>query len=402
MNIGVISNFYPPQERGGAELVASRVADELTSRGHKLFVLTTMPFAGLDSLRPRVTESHLQKIYRFYPLNLYHVSHASAQPFPLKLLWHLIDLHGPFPHRAVAKVFHQERPDVILTHNLKGLGVSVARQIQKAGIHHIHTIHDVQLSVPSGVLLSGDENHWMNTGRVRQQYESQAKYAIGIPDVVISPSQYLADFYRARGFFKQSEIHILPNPAPKEREPLVRATHSPSGPLRFFFVGQLETHKGIRLLLDAVSKLDCPYELHIAGEGACAQEIIARANSDKRIHMHGFISLDHIRQLMCACDAVVLPSLCYENSPTVLYESFQIGTPVIASRIGGITERIVEGENGMLVEPNNVEALAHALKTFAHDRESFWSHSTAIKKNASAFAIEKYVDQLERLLRACS
>ncbi len=398
MKIGVFTNFYPPTERGGAELVAQRIADELSVRGHKVSVLTTQPFIGPRSLRPHLVEDHLERIFRFFPFNLYHVSNAHQYPFFLRIVWHWVDLFGPFPKSLIERFLNQEEFDVVLTHNLKGLGVSAARTIQRAGIRHIHTVHDVQLSVPSGILLSGKEQGMLNSGWIRNLYEKGMRRAIGSPNIIISPSRFLADFYRARGFFSNTDVRIMPNPAPKSTDRILRSAQALSGPLRFLFVGQLESHKGIHVLLQAAAAMTVPIQLHFVGEGTHTQEIIARSKEDPQIFSHGFLPLEHIRRLMSQCDAVILPSLCYENSPTVLYESFQVGTPVIASRIGGIPELVRHEENGLLVEPGNVDALVSAMNEFVNRREEFWQKAPLIRKAAEVFSLKRYVDELEGLL----
>lgn len=397
MKIGVFSNFYPPMERGGAELIAQRVADELSRRGHEVFVLSTMPFSGVSSLRIRETEHHVARIYRFFPFNLYHLSHASSYPFPARLLWHALDTVGPFPHARIDRLLEKEEPDVVLTHNLKGLGVRAARCVQDAGIRHIHTLHDVQLSVPSGLMIYGKEGGFLNQGWPRRLYERATIRALGSPDVVISPSKFLSDFYAKRGFFSKTTMRILPNPAPKSLSVIAPSSQFPSGPTRFLFVGQLEVHKGIRLLLEAMAKLDRPYELHVIGDGSLAREIAKQATIDSRLFFHGFISLEHIKKLMTKSDAVIVPSLCYENSPTVIYESFQMGLPVIASRIGGISELVTDGKNGLLVEPGSLEALRLTLERFILERELFWSRREEIKKNAEQYSLQRYVDELETM-----
>jgi glycosyltransferase involved in cell wall biosynthesis len=398
MKIGIISNLYPPSERGGAELIAQRVADELSLRGHDVFVITTMPFAGMKSLFPRVTEHYVERVYRFFPLNLYHIFSAHKFPFFLRLIWHIIDLFGPFPKSILKRVLIDEEPDVVFTHNLKGLGMSVSLQIQEIGIRHIHTIHDVQLSVPSGMLICNQSDNNEHISLFRLLYEKATKYAIGSPDVVISPSNFLAEFYKARDFFPNSEVRVIPNPTPKYVSREERGIVSPNGPIKFLFVGQIEDHKGIGVLLEAVNNLSFPFELHIAGDGTHVQSVVKKAKLDSRIIFHGFISLEHIRKLMRNCDCVVLPSMCYENSPTVIYESFQVGTAVIASKIGGIPELVKDGENGLLVEPGNVEALVDALKKFEKEREVFWNKSKEIQKSAERFSLKKYVDELERIV----
>ena len=100
-------------------------------------------------------------------------------PFPLKIAWHGVDMFNPSSVRALRFVVDQEDPDVILTHNLKGLGISVARAIQSMGIFHIHTMHDVQLSVPSGLVIYGQEHTWINRTFPRKWYEAGMKRAMG-------------------------------------------------------------------------------------------------------------------------------------------------------------------------------------------------------------------------------
>jgi glycosyltransferase involved in cell wall biosynthesis len=398
MKIGVFSNYYPPMERGGAELVAQRVADELSRRGHQVFVLSTTPFSGPRSLRPEALEYHVERVYRFFPFNLYHLSNAHHYPFPLRLLWHLIDVFGPFPHQLIDRLLSIEEPDVMLTHNLKGFGIRASRCIQEAGIRQIHTIHDVQLSVPSGLLIHGQEDAWLNRGWPRRLYERIVRRALGQPDVIVSPSKFLAEFYQQRGFFHGADIRVLPNPAPKPLSSVTRPASAQTTAIRFLFVGQLEEHKGVNLLLQAIDRLEFSFELHVVGEGRLLEHVTARAKRDARVYVHGFISLEHIKKMMAQADAVVIPSLCYENSPTVIYESFQIGTPVLASRIGGIPELVTDGKTGLLFEPGSVASLVSSLQRLAREREFFWNQQTEIKKIAEGVSLRQYVDQLEKMI----
>ncbi len=230
----------------------------------------------------------------------------------------------------------------------------------------------------------------------RRLYERLVKRAIGTPDVVISPSKFLKELYEERGFFKDTNVTVLPNPSPKKTA--VKREPERSGPTKFLFVGQLERHKGIELLLDAVQKLEEPFQLHIAGDGALAQYVAEFASRDRRMHFHGFISFEHISRIMSRTDAVIVPSLCYENSPTVIYEAFQVGVPVIASDIGGIPELIKEGENGWLVPPDNKEALVQAMQHVSENKETLWKRSSKIRDDAEQYALRRYVDKLEALL----
>lgn len=395
MKIGIVSNLYPPDQRGGAELVASRIADELYRRGHQVFVVTTKPFSHLASLDPEVTDQSLERVYRFFPLNLYHLSNAQYIPVVVRLFWHVIDTLSRHSANVLKRILVNEEPDLMLTHNLKGIGLSTSRLIQEMGIRQIHTLHDVQLSIPSGLLLYGSEQTAANRSVMRSVYESLVQRSLGRPDVVVSPSSFLLKFYQDRGFFRESQTVVLPNPAPSSYR--VSRVERPAGPLRLLFVGQLEPHKGLEFLFQTLQSLPIEFELHVAGDGSLRRLVEGWAKQDRRIHFHGFISLGHVLKVMAICDAVVLPSLCYENSPTVIYEAMQVGVPVVASDIGGIGELIEHGKNGLLFTPGNTDALSAALIEVAQKHTWFWAQTQALREESATYAIERYVDQLERL-----
>ena len=395
MKIGIVSNLYPPDERGGAELVASRIADELYRRGHQIFVVSTEQFSGWSSLKPHVVDERLGKVYRFFPPNLYHLTNGSKHSILTRIIWHVIDTVSQSSSKMLKRVLVNEEPDVMITHNLKGIGLGVARGIQEMGIRHIHTLHDIQLSIPSGLMIYKHEHNFVNRSVFRKWYESFVKKAIGTPDVVLSPSKFLLEFYQDRGFFTDSTTKIIPNPAPNSYR--VLRVERPEGPVRFLFVGQIEPHKGIEFLHNTLQYLPFDCELHIAGDGSLRPDVEAWAARDKRVFYHGFISLGHILQLMSNCDAVVLPSLCYENSPTVIYEAFHVGVPVVASDIGGIGELIDHGKTGLLFEPGNQDALTAALTDVEQKRSWFWDQTPKLRERAEKYAIEKYVDELEKM-----
>lgn len=397
MKIGIVSNLYPPDARGGAELVASRIANALYQRGHQVFVLTTKPFNGVKSFFPRVSERTLGSVYKFYPLNLYFLRQDGTIPFPLRMIWHMVDLCGFSARWVMRSVIQKEEPDIIITHNLKGLGVSVAREIQNQGVTHIHTLHDVQLSIPSGLLIYGQEQSWLNKSFMRRVYERCVRRVISTPDLVLSPSQFLADFYKKRGIFQHTRVEILPNPLPPDEiDPRGKRIATKT---RFLFVGQLEEHKGLRTLMAAMAKMGEEVELHIAGEGALNETVIEWAQRDARIFFHGFVSLNHLVRLLQQSDAVLVPSTCYENSPTVIYESYLVGVPVIASRIGGISELVKEGETGLLVEPGNEEELTEAMNQIHTQRDEWWNKTKFIRSQAECYSIDHYVDRLEKFMK---
>jgi len=400
MRIGVVTNLYPPVDRGGAENVALRIVRELYARGHNVFVISTEPFSGFSSFFPRLTEKHIERVYRIYPFNIYHPLRDFKYPWFIRFVWHVIDAFQPFAGSAVRSVCKEEKPDIILSHNLKGFGLQASAAIREMGIPNIHTLHDVQLSLPSGLLMVGQEHSFLNRSFLRRAYEWVTRRIVASPTVVLSPSKFLADLYRERRFFPNSKLVLLPNPAPYGNLPV--STVRQSGPLRLMFAGQLEHHKGIIFLLETLLKTkDLSFELHIAGDGSLAKEVLKRTAGDKRFVFHGFVSLEILQKLFAISDAVVVPSLCYENSPTIIYESLQSGVPVIAANIGGVGELVSNGENGFLFEAGKTDQLSGILLKFSENIDDFRSKAEEIQESVKDHTLGKYVDRLEEIMEEC-
>jgi glycosyltransferase involved in cell wall biosynthesis len=392
MKICIISNLFPHHIRGGAERVADRIARALVDRGHNVVVISTHPEAG------EVLSSKENKmlVYRFRPKNLYYILEDQAQPFWKRAVWHLVDLFGTDSAKQVSKILQKEQPDLVFTHNLKGIGLTIPRAIRKANIPHLHLLHDVQLIIASGMLIHGDEGHWMNKGRLQEWYQSAARRALGSPNVILSPSKFLLDYHVRRGFFPEAKTVVLPNPAPEfggvERQKL-------KGPLRLLFLGSLEEHKGLTWLMDTLRPLEADFELTVAGKGSLEARVKNLATIDQRFKFFGPFDKEEEADMLGQTDCLIVPSLCYENSPTVIYESLSCGVPVVASNIGGVPELIHPGENGYLFEPGNGADLLEQLQRVAEERKDWYKRSDQIRMSMTEHAMTHYLDRLERLMK---
>ena len=395
MKIAIITNLYPPYSRGGAEVVITRTVTELLAAGHKVSVITTRPFGGLSTLIPRLEERSNEAIYRFYPLNLYHSLRDFKHPAPLRLLWHLIDTLNPLNAFLVRNVLKEIQPDIIWTHNLKGIGLMIPRALRRLPIPHVHQVHDVQLSVPSGLIIAGSEKPPCCIRLCRWLYTELCKRLMGSPALVISPSRFLKEFYERRGFFKKSQVRVIMNPAPRTHT-LPRVQRS-SGALRLLCVSQLEEHKGVRFLIHCLKSSHLSFELTIASEGRLAEYVRQVGKADRRFNHVGFLAMDQLIKLFQMADALVVPSLCYENSPTVIYEALQSGLPVVAADIGGVAELIHEGENGFLFTPGDCQDLLSTLSTLDTEKDRLFATSASIRATVADLAIEKYVARLSEL-----
>ncbi|HBA36758.1 TPA: hypothetical protein DCZ15_02665 [Candidatus Falkowbacteria bacterium] len=351
MKIGLIHNLYGQFSRGGAETVVEMMLNELRQSGHEVFLISTRP---LDRPRDKNQNSTTQafKIYdrpsRFYRL--------AEMPKWRRLLWHGGQLFFP-TKRQIRKILLTEKPDLIITHNLSGLGFRLPIMLRKLKIRHEHFLHDIQLLHPSGLLLWGQEKK-LET-RSAKIYQALTRAYFASPAKIISPSRWLLETHRQRGFFKNSATEIRPFRWPQSAE---QRQITDKTAKHFLFVGQIEEQKGVFLLIKAFRKLTDPdvsltFAIRNGGQKITAAQ--KAAAGDTRIKFLGPLSYEETKKIMLTGDCLVVPSLCYENSPTVIYGAQSVNLPVLAAAIGGIPEII--GPRDRLFRPGDESDLLKKL-----------------------------------------
>ncbi|MBU0661691.1 glycosyltransferase, partial [Patescibacteria group bacterium] len=133
--------------------------------------------------------------------------------------------------------------------------------------------------------------------------------------------------------------------------------------IHFIYIGQIEKHKGILFLIKTFYQLPVTsYQLLIVGNGSQLNNAKALAEPNPRIKFHPWQSKEKDRKFLKQADYLIVPSLCYENSPTVIFEALKVGTPVIASNLGGIPELIQDRINGYLFTAGDENSLKNILK----------------------------------------
>ncbi|MFH1565502.1 MAG: glycosyltransferase, partial [bacterium] len=254
MKICLISNLYEPYNRGGAEQVAKDTINGLKNKGENVFLITTKPFKNLSSLKPEITEENGIKTYRFYPLNIFFYFNINKHGALSRLIWHIWDMFNTHSYFTVKKILKTENPDIVHTHNIKGIGYSIPKAIKDLKIKHIHTLHDIQLASPSGLMFRGKEYSWQQVGFPIKIYSFLCKHLFSSPQIAISPSEWLMNYYDQKGFFKKSQKAILRNPI-NTKELVLNDQETNREKINFLFIGHIEHHKGILFLIDAFNSL---------------------------------------------------------------------------------------------------------------------------------------------------
>jgi glycosyltransferase involved in cell wall biosynthesis len=218
---------------------------------------------------------------------------------------------------------------------------------------------------------------------------------------VVCPSAYLAGLAAGWGV-DERRVSVVPNPAPElpplpERE-ATRARLGLAGPA-LVVAGRLNAQKSVGVALEAVAAVE-GVSLLVAGEGEERAGLERRAGElglDGRVRFLGAVSRERVLELLRAADAVLLSS-SWENFPHVLVEALAVGTPVIATRVGGVGEIVVEGENGLLAPAGDADALAAVVRRFLRDGELRERLRAGAAPSAARFDPDRLLDRLERIL----
>ncbi len=164
----------------------------------------------------------------------------------------------------------------------------------------------------------------------------------------------------------------------------LRPARAQDGPfLRIGFVGRLEPYKGPHILLEAMRAIsrDVPIRLIVAGSGTeppYLRELEALASGDERIEFLGPVSHDELPAFLESIDVLAVPSNYMETGPLVVLEAYAFGVPVMGANLGGIAERVRDGVDGWLLEFNDSEAWARAIREAALDRTKVASRAQNI------------------------
>jgi glycosyltransferase involved in cell wall biosynthesis len=212
---------------------------------------------------------------------------------------------------------------------------------------------------------------------------------------------------RLRVIAPTARITVIPNAvAPARRT----AQPAPGEPVGVVFLGRIGDHKGTFRLLDAWAELarDPDFDavlgevatMTIAGDGEVsrARRRIRELHLDDSVEVHGWLSQVAVGELLDHAQVLVLPSR-NEGQPMAVLEAMARGLCVIASDVGGLPE-MIGGGCGVIISPDDVEAIAAAMRLVIHDDELRARHGAAayarIEDQFDARTVSRRIDTLYR------
>ena len=331
-----MSGIWPP-DPGGPASHAPALADFLDERGHAVEVVTT----------------------------------ASAPPDPRNypVLWADRGSATRHVHAALLVRKAARRADVVYATSMirrAALGSSLAR---KPLVAKLVSDEVFERATRSG-RFHGSLDAFQQEGGARYRVLRAARTAaLRRARHVFSPSAYLREIALGWGLDPE-RVSVLPNPAPEvpalPSQEALRVELDLDGDV-LAFAGRLGPQKALDTLLEALSRVP-DVRLVVVGDGPDRAMLERRAAElvDDRVRFTGSVPREDVLRLFRAADAAVLPS-AWENLPHTVVEALAVGCPVIATRVGGVPEVVRDGENGLLVEPNDPAALASAITRFLAD-----------------------------------
>jgi glycosyltransferase involved in cell wall biosynthesis len=390
MKICLISNLYPPNVLGGAEVSVKTVSEELVKKGHEVIVITT-PFN-----KEKIEIVNGVKIYQINPLNLYSVYDHPHKPFLLKPLWHVIDLWNPYDNSIIKNVLKSENPDIVHIHNFKGFSISSFAAAKSLNIPLVFTAHDYSLICMRANLLNSSGEICETPAIMCKIYNKILKELVNNkPDLLISPSQFVIDKLQTNGIFRDVKSQKVPLGIELKDNPEYKKDYSK---IDILYAGNLGEHKGVHILINAFKRIkNDNARLNIIGKGICEEKLKIIVENDNRVQFHGFMEGKELLKMYENANLTVVPSIWYDNSPMVIIESFSCGTPVIASRIGGIPELIEDGFNGYLFEPGNEEELKRILEKIMETPDKLKELEVGALKSSKKYDINNHLNTLEKL-----
>jgi len=282
--------------------------------------------------------------------------------------------HPQFPDplvtRALARVVEQERPDVVHAHSPIVHSFIPLKRRSRARL--VLTLHDyaaicaVRVLMRDGSPCSGPgllkctactrEAYGTARGVVLATGLRAARPALRAVDEMIAVSGAVARACALLG----RPIEVVPNflrpGAVASGLRAARPAWLPEGPY-ILYVGELGMNKGVDVLLRAYTQLTAPPPLVLIGSPSPSIASISGAG----VIVHHDVPHDVVMKAWLGASVGVVPSVWGEPCPTTALEAAASGTPLVASRIGGLPDLVDAGTTGLLVPPGDAGALACAL-----------------------------------------
>lgn len=402
MRILMLAQFYHPI-LGGIEQHVRTLSHELVARGHDVSVATMrhndQPAFEMDQgVRVYRVRSSVQRL----PWLFSNSGRQYPPPFP-----------DPEIMRELQHVLKKEQPEIVHAHNWLVRSFQPLKARSKARL--VVTLHDYNFAC-ARVDLMYYGNPCSGPGLVKCLRCASNHYGpvCGVPTVL---SNWVMNLF-ARGsidrFIAVSQSVATGNRLARSRVPFLvipnfmaddpgltegdAAPYLAQLPAEKFllFVGGLSRVKGVEILLHAYAGLRNAPPLVLIGYPTPDWPFPGLKNPENVIVLKDW---PHYAVMAAwgRCSLALVPSIWRDPCPTVAMEAMCMGKPVIASRMGGLTDIVVDGETGLLVPPDDPQALQDAMQCLLEDptRQEYMGMMARLR--VEAFQARAVVPRIEQV-----
>jgi glycosyltransferase involved in cell wall biosynthesis len=218
-----------------------------------------------------------------------------------------------------------------------------------------------------------------------------------IADKIVTYSEFMRTNIVTWYGVNRDRIAVIPNGVDVRKFSECDSELSLEGDPAILYLGALANFKSPDILIQAIARLrsELPkMKLHLVGGGSrAALEWLAKKKEvEKYVVFHGSVVPERTPQYYKAADVCVFPSR-RDSAGITLLEAMASGTPVIASNRGGTPEIISHGENGILFEPEDADALPKAILALHQDSELRKTISYNALKTVAKYSWEKIAEK---------
>jgi glycosyltransferase involved in cell wall biosynthesis len=400
----VVHEFFP-HFYAGTERYVLNIAEQMQRMGHTVTVLT---YGIAEPIEVFTADPSGIFIYN-YSYNGIPVISIKHRQIPNDMGFMLNYNNVGSALDAIKRILRNRIFDIMhIAHPMRlGESYKVAKAL---GIPVILTLTDFWLLCPRGRFYKPDYSlcNSPEEGKkcikecefkdsILQQYK-EAKALFDSVDALISPSKFLMDIFKDKGW-DTKKIHHIPHGVDYKYINKFRNKKIISRNIVFGYTGVIAKFKGIDLLIKAFSavpssKISLKIYGNIVYDPFFNKEFIQMVHEDERIHLMGAYSHDELPRIMSGIDIVVVPSTTIDCYPLVVLEALAYEVPVIASDIvGSAYESIRHGENGMIFPIQNKSELKEIIREISKNPSLVKSMKSHIISPArieeEAFFIEK-------------
>jgi glycosyltransferase involved in cell wall biosynthesis len=404
VRILMLTQFYPPYI-GGEERHVRNLGARLAARGHEVAVATLgnhdLPAFELDQgVRVYRMRGTMQRATWLFS----DTTRRHAPPFP-----------DPELGLELWRIIARERPQIVHAHNW--LIHSFLPLKPWSGAKLVLTLHDHSMLCPKKKLIYGDAHcegpslgkclrcvgqHYGMTKGLPVLLSNRLMSAIerGAVDMFVPVSQAVAvdNQLLDRGL----PVRVIPNFVPDDvgvlpDEPHPYLAQLPREPF-MLFVGAFGRYKGLDVLLRAYAELTNAPPLVIIGYQTPEYPIRTTAFPPNTLVLRDWPH-EAVMQAWQRCMFGLVPSTWFEPCPTMAMEAMATGRPLIGTRMGGLTDLVIDGETGLLVPPDDHGALWQAMATLLADPELRARMGQAGQRKVAEFQASSVVQRLEQAYR---